>query len=285
MAVGRVLRGREHRGQLARDPVHGALQHRDADRRADRAGAVLRDRGGRAAVRARARASRSTRSTTPTRSRSGLVFSAVSIAVLSFLGFDGISTLAEENREGARRIGRAMLVALAIVGVLFVVQTWIAALLVPDPEGLIAERRPGGHRVLRRRGGRRRALAERADGGGDRDRVGDRQRARRPRRRPRGCCTRWRATASSRTSSRSISETPPRAGERDAAGGRRVARRGDLDVRARRRHHDALDAGQLRRAERVPAAAPVGAAPLRDAPRRRARSTRGAISSPRRPEP
>jgi amino acid transporter len=34
----------------------------------------------------------------------GLVFGAVSVAVLSFLGFDGISTLAEENRDSARSI-------------------------------------------------------------------------------------------------------------------------------------------------------------------------------------
>ncbi len=69
----------------------------------------------------------------------GLVFGAVSIAVLSFLGFDGISTLAEENRESARSIGKAMIAALALAGTLFIVQTWIAALLVPDPETLIAE--------------------------------------------------------------------------------------------------------------------------------------------------
>ncbi len=74
----------------------------------------------------------------------GLVFGAVSIAVLSFLGFDGISTLAEENRDGARRIGRAMVFGLAIAGVLFIVQTWIAALLVPDPQGLIDNGDPEG---------------------------------------------------------------------------------------------------------------------------------------------
>ncbi len=74
----------------------------------------------------------------------GLVFSAVSVAVLSFLGFDGISTLAEENRDGARRIGRAMLVALGVAGVLFILQTWIAALLVPDPQGLIDKGDPAG---------------------------------------------------------------------------------------------------------------------------------------------
>jgi amino acid transporter len=68
-----------------------------------------------------------------------LVFGAVSIAVLSFLGFDGISTLAEENRDAARSIGKSMIAALALAGVLFIVQTWVAALLVPDPDTLIAE--------------------------------------------------------------------------------------------------------------------------------------------------
>jgi amino acid transporter len=68
-----------------------------------------------------------------------LVFGAVSIAVLSFLGFDGISTLAEENRESARSIGRSMIAALALAGVLFIVQTWVAALLVPHPDKLISD--------------------------------------------------------------------------------------------------------------------------------------------------
>ncbi|SFO25229.1 amino acid/polyamine/organocation transporter, APC superfamily [Geodermatophilus obscurus] len=68
-----------------------------------------------------------------------LVFGAVSVAVLSFLGFDGISTLAEENRDSARSIGKAMIAALALAGTLFIVQTWVAALLVPDPDTLIAE--------------------------------------------------------------------------------------------------------------------------------------------------
>ena len=52
---------------------------------------------------------------------------ATSIAVLSFLGFDGISTLAEESRDGAGAIGRATLLALVLVGVLFILQTWVAA--------------------------------------------------------------------------------------------------------------------------------------------------------------
>ncbi|MGX6600644.1 APC family permease [Micromonosporaceae bacterium Da 78-11] len=73
-----------------------------------------------------------------------VVFGAVSIAVLSFLGFDGISMLAEESREEARQIGRAMVAALLLAGTLFVVQTWVAALLVPDAPGLLADGDPDG---------------------------------------------------------------------------------------------------------------------------------------------
>ena len=55
-----------------------------------------------------------------------MVGGAASIAVLSFLGFDGISTLSEENRGGAGDIGRATVLALLLVGALFMLQTWIA---------------------------------------------------------------------------------------------------------------------------------------------------------------
>jgi amino acid transporter len=73
-----------------------------------------------------------------------LVLGAVSIAVLSFLGFDGISMLAEENKETARAIGRSMVAALLLAGTLFIVQTWVAALLVPNPDALIKNGDPGG---------------------------------------------------------------------------------------------------------------------------------------------
>jgi amino acid transporter len=74
----------------------------------------------------------------------GLVFGAVSIAVLSFLGFDGISMLAEENKDSVRSIGRAMIAALLLAGTLFIVQTWVASLLVPDADALLANGDPGG---------------------------------------------------------------------------------------------------------------------------------------------
>ncbi len=54
------------------------------------------------------------------------VAGATSIAVLSFLGFDGISTLAEESRGGPNSVARATLGSLLLVGVLFMLQTWLA---------------------------------------------------------------------------------------------------------------------------------------------------------------
>ncbi|MBG0741025.1 APC family permease [Paeniglutamicibacter antarcticus] len=58
-----------------------------------------------------------------------LIASALSIAVLSFLGFDGIATLSEEASGGRKSAGRAMVLALCIVAFLFIVQTWLASAL------------------------------------------------------------------------------------------------------------------------------------------------------------
>ena len=57
----------------------------------------------------------------------GTVAGATSIAVLSFLGFDGISTLSEESAGGHRAIGRATLISLLLIGIMFMLQTWIAS--------------------------------------------------------------------------------------------------------------------------------------------------------------
>ncbi|NUO96962.1 MAG: APC family permease [Nonomuraea sp.] len=67
-----------------------------------------------------------------------LIFGAVSIAVLSFLGFDGISMLVEESTGGSAQVGRAMRLALILAGLLFIVQVWVAALVMPDPAGVLA---------------------------------------------------------------------------------------------------------------------------------------------------
>jgi amino acid transporter len=55
------------------------------------------------------------------------VAGATSIAVLSFLGFDGISTLAEESSGARNAVARATVLSLVLIGALFMLQTWIAA--------------------------------------------------------------------------------------------------------------------------------------------------------------
>src|ERR1700761_2677010 len=62
----------------------------------------------------------------PTAFSLSTIAGATSIAVLSFLGFDGISTLAEESTGDQHTVGRATLLSLLLVGTLFIVQTWIA---------------------------------------------------------------------------------------------------------------------------------------------------------------
>lgn len=61
----------------------------------------------------------------------GLVLGAVSIAVLSFLGFDALATFAEEARGGGRTVARATVACLIIAGMLFMAQTYVGALLSP----------------------------------------------------------------------------------------------------------------------------------------------------------
>ena len=69
----------------------------------------------------------------------GLVFAALSVAVLSFLGFDAISTQSEEVQGGPRVVGRATVISLCLVAVLFIVQTWLAAMLVPGTTEFVGQ--------------------------------------------------------------------------------------------------------------------------------------------------
>ncbi|MCP3772764.1 APC family permease [Paenibacillus sp. MZ04-78.2] len=61
---------------------------------------------------------------------------AASIAVLGFLGFDVISTLSEEVKDPQKTVGRATVSSLVIIGLIFIVQTYLAALAHPNYEGL-----------------------------------------------------------------------------------------------------------------------------------------------------
>jgi amino acid transporter len=69
-----------------------------------------------------------------------MVTGAISIAVLSYLGFDAIAGFAEETSGTTRAVGQAILICLFVAGVLFVLQTWLAAVLSPiAPAALSAD--------------------------------------------------------------------------------------------------------------------------------------------------
>ncbi|WLQ50700.1 APC family permease [Streptomyces poriferorum] len=59
------------------------------------------------------------------------VLGAVSVAVLSYLGFDAIASFAEEVTGGSAKVARAVLFCLVLAGALFVAQAYLAALLEP----------------------------------------------------------------------------------------------------------------------------------------------------------
>ncbi|KOV73258.1 MULTISPECIES: APC family permease [unclassified Streptomyces] len=66
------------------------------------------------------------------------VIGAVSVAVLSYLGFDAIAAFAEEVTGGSAKVARALLFCLALAGVLFVAQTYLVALLEPATSARLA---------------------------------------------------------------------------------------------------------------------------------------------------
>ena len=75
----------------------------------------------------------------------GKIFSATSICIMSFLGFDAVSTLSEEVKGGDRRVvGRAIIAVLVLSAVFFVGLTWILGNLLPgirikDPAAAVYE--------------------------------------------------------------------------------------------------------------------------------------------------
>jgi amino acid transporter len=62
----------------------------------------------------------------------GKIFSATSICIMSFLGFDAVSTLAEEVEGGDRRVvGRAIIATLVLAAIFFVGVTFVLGNLLP----------------------------------------------------------------------------------------------------------------------------------------------------------
>lgn len=64
------------------------------------------------------------------------IATATSIAVLGFLGFDGISTLAEEAKDPIKTVGKATVFSILFSGTLFLIQVYMAALIHPQYDTL-----------------------------------------------------------------------------------------------------------------------------------------------------
>jgi amino acid transporter len=60
------------------------------------------------------------------------VMATTPVAVLSFLGFDAISTLAEDSRDPRRHVARATMLTCAVCGGLFIVQSYLGQIIWPD---------------------------------------------------------------------------------------------------------------------------------------------------------
>ncbi len=63
-----------------------------------------------------------------------LIFGAIPLAALAYIGFDAISTLNEEAKGGGRAVSKATMIVLILVIALFVSQVYLAALFVPTTE-------------------------------------------------------------------------------------------------------------------------------------------------------
>ncbi|HEX5182954.1 MAG TPA: APC family permease [Allosphingosinicella sp.] len=81
------------------------------------------------------------------------ILGAASLGVLSFLGFDAISTLSEEAKDGAASIARATMLTLVVAAGLFMLQTWLASLFVPDRTAFPADAADGAFYAIAGRTG------------------------------------------------------------------------------------------------------------------------------------
>jgi amino acid transporter len=72
----------------------------------------------------------------PTEFSPNVIFGALSIAIAAFLGFDAVTTLAEESRGGPSIIGRATLLALGVASIFMVAESYLASLFVLDRSSL-----------------------------------------------------------------------------------------------------------------------------------------------------
>ena len=64
------------------------------------------------------------------------IFQATGIVILSYLGFDAISTLAEETINPEKAVGKAIILSIVVIGILFIITTFFAGIAYPNYEEL-----------------------------------------------------------------------------------------------------------------------------------------------------
>jgi amino acid transporter len=88
----------------------------------------------------------------PARWSTGAVLTGTSLAVLTYIGFDGISTLAEEARDPRRDILRATVLSCLVIGILAALEVYAAQLIWPASQPFPEMETAFAH-VARRAGG------------------------------------------------------------------------------------------------------------------------------------
>lgn len=67
------------------------------------------------------------------------ILQATGIVILSYLGFDAISTLSEEAHQPEQSVGKAIILAIVLIGLIFMTLTFFAGIAYPHYEGLNEE--------------------------------------------------------------------------------------------------------------------------------------------------
>lgn len=67
------------------------------------------------------------------------VLRATMIVVVSYLGFDAISTMAEEASDPRRQIGKATILCIVVIGTIFIAVTWLDGCVWPDWQTLTTD--------------------------------------------------------------------------------------------------------------------------------------------------
>lgn len=82
------------------------------------------------------------------------IFSGAAILCLAFLGFDAISTMAEETKDAKKTLPRAIMLTVLIAGIMFIIVSYVAHLVYPQWQDFIGNPDTASVDVVARAGGK-----------------------------------------------------------------------------------------------------------------------------------